>query len=555
MLWQLYIENIAIIEKTTLEFSQGFNVFTGETGAGKSILIDAIGAVLGERVSKEMVRHGAAKASVSALFCGISPHVLEKAKEMGFVSEDGTLLLSRDITMDGRSSCRICGRPATVSQLKDLGPALLQIHGQHDTQSLFSSDAQLRILDQYAGLEAELMSYGKVYREYVSIKQELQQTTLNEAEKVRTIDLLRYQIDEIDQAGLRLGEEEELNAQRLRIRNSAKITEGISYAYRCLYGDGESTGAVEQLSDAMNSLEAISSFSSELEKVSDQINELYYNLEDQAQLIRDFLENSDYNQGEIEEIEERLDQLYRLKRKYGSTVEEILSFREKAAIQLEELESFDERHIKLQKIVDSLGDKLESAADDLRKKRLEAARRFSHQVIENLQFLDMPDVRLSINLVPCSLGPNGKDQADFLISTNPGEAPKPIAKIASGGELSRIMLAIKNVQADQDDVGALIFDEIDTGVSGRAAQKIGLKLKAISDYKQVICVTHLAQIAALASCHWFLYKQVEGERTYARSKLLDRPGRIEELARIMGGDAVTDLVLLNADEMLHLAGN
>lgn len=555
MLWQLYIENIAIIEKTTLEFSQGFNVFTGETGAGKSILIDAIGAVLGERVSKEMVRHGAAKASVSALFCGIPSHVLEKAEEMGFVSEDGTLLLSRDITMDGRSSCRICGRPATVSQLKELGSFLLQIHGQHDTQSLFSSDAQLHILDQYAGLEKEVMSYTKAYREYISKKQELQQTTLNEAEKVRTIDLLRYQVDEIDQADLRLGEEEELNAQRLRIRNRAKITEGISSAYHCLYGDEESVGAVEQLSDAMKSLEAISAFSSELTKVSDQINELYYNLEDQAQLIRDLLENSDYEQETIEKIEERLDQLYRLKRKYGSSVEEILSFREQAAVQLEELESFDERHMKLQKIVDSLGDKLESAADDLRKKRLEAARLFSCQVIDNLQFLDMPDVRLSIDLAACSLGPNGKDRVDFLISTNPGEAPKPIAKIASGGELSRIMLAIKNVQADQDDVGALIFDEIDTGVSGRAAQKIGLKLKAISGYKQVICVTHLAQIAALATCHWFLYKQVEGERTYARSKLLDRSGRVEELARIMGGDTVTELVLQNADEMLHLAGN
>ncbi len=555
MLWQLYIENVAIIEKTSLTFSGGFCVFTGETGAGKSILIDSIGAVLGERVSKEIVRHGAQKAVVSAIFAGLAGPVLAALAELGYECEDDTVMLSREITADGRSSCKINGRPATAAVIKSVAPMLLQIHGQHDTYTLLSQETQGTIMDAYGGLTQQAEEVRSGYRALLALTRERDKLDMDEAEIARQTDLLQYQIEEIERAQLQPGEEETLDERRRLARDSAKIVEHLMEASLLLQGNEESSGAVEQLSNTVDVLRALATYSEELGAAAASIEALYYELEEQARSVRGMTEQYEYDPSEMDEIEGRLDTIYRLKRKYGESIEEILRFQKQAQQQLDALTSNEQRRESLNEQIEQRRALLLSQAQALHERRSEAAERFTAQVLDNLAFLDMPNVRFSVDFQQVELCDNGVDRVEFLISTNPGEDPKPIAKIASGGELSRIMLAIKNVQAEFDEVGALIFDEIDTGVSGRAAQRIGQKLRSVAANRQVICVTHLAQIAAMADEHWYLYKIVENGRTFTQVRLLDRAGRVEELSRILGGANITPLVLQNADEMLQLSGH
>lgn len=554
MLWQLYIENVAIIEKLNVEFEPGFVVFTGETGAGKSILIDSIGAVLGERVNRELVRRGADRALVTATFTGVPAGVAEKLTELGYPLEEDTVLLSREINADGRSACRIDGRPATVGIVRQIAPLLLQIHGQHDTMQLLTETAQGEMLDRYGGLSQEASSFREQYRRMTAVSRELEQLQMDEAEKARTIELLRYQADEIDAAALEEGEEEELHEQRDRIRNRVKIEDSLSAALEALSGGEEDSGAVDLLSDAVSSLKEIAQFDEEYETLRVQLEETYYTLEEAVSTLRDFSEEED-DGSELDDVESRLDLIYQLERKYGRTISEVLAFGEKARAQLEQIATSDERQQQLRREQESLRTKLTERAAFLHEQRVAAASRFARSVRENLTFLDMPQVRFEVRCDRTSLGENGIDRFQFLISTNPGEDPKPISRIASGGELSRIMLAIKNVQAGSDEVGTLIFDEIDTGVSGRAAQKIGQTLVSAAKNRQILCVTHLAQMAALAAQHLYLYKEVVNERTYTRIRALDRAGRIDELSRILGGENITELVRQNADEMLRLSGN
>ena len=554
MLWQLYIENVAIIEKLSVEFAPGFVVFTGETGAGKSILIDSIGAVLGERTNRELVRRGADRALVTATFTGLPQAAAARLAELGYPPEEDAVMLSREIGADGRSVCRIDGRPATVGIVRQLAPMLLQIHGQHDTMQLLTEAAQGEIIDRYGGLSQEIAGFREQYRRLTAVSRELEQLRMDEAEKARTTELLRYQVDEIDAAELENGEEEELHEQRDRIRNRVKIADALNRALENLSGGEEDAGAVDLLSDAVGSLKEIARFDEEYENLRVQLEEAYYTVEEAASTLRD-LSEEDSDAAELDEIESRLDLIYQLERKYGRTIADVLAFGEKAREQLERIVTGDERQAQLRREQDSLRAKLTERATFLHEQRIAAAARFAGAVRENLTFLDMPQVRFEVRCDRVQLCENGIDRLQFLISTNPGEEPKPISRIASGGELSRIMLAMKNVQADSDEVGTLIFDEIDTGVSGRAAQKIGQTLVSAAKNRQVLCVTHLAQMAALAAQHLYLYKEVVGERTYTRIRVLDRPGRVDELSRILGGEHITELVRQNADEMLRLAGN
>ena len=554
MLWQLYIENVAIIEKLSVEFSPGFVVFTGETGAGKSILIDSIGAVLGERTNRELVRRGAERALVTAAFSGLPENAVRKLEELGYPPEEDAVMLSREISADGRSVCRIDGRPATVGVVRQLAPMLLQIHGQHDTVQLMTEAAQGEIIDRYGGLSQEVSGFREQYRRLTAVSRELERLRTDEAEKARTTELLRYQIDEIEGAELEEGEEEELHDRRERIRNRVKIASALNAALECLSGGDEEAGAVDLLSDAVGSLREISRFNESYETLRAQLEEACYTVEEAAVSLRDLSEEEN-DSGELDEIESRLDLIYQLERKYGRTVADVLAFAQDARVRLEQIVTSGERQVQLLREQEALRAKLSERAAFLHEQRLAAAERFARSVKENLTFLDMPQVRFEVRCDRVPLGENGIDKLQFLISTNPGEEPKPVSRIASGGELSRIMLAMKNVQADSDEVGTLIFDEIDTGVSGRAAQKIGQTLVSAARNRQVLCVTHLAQMAALAAQHLYLYKEVVGDRTYTRIRALDRAGRVEELSRILGGEHITELVRQNADEMLRLAGN
>lgn len=556
MLSELFIDNVAIIEEASIRFEKGLNIFTGETGAGKSILIDAINAVLGERTSRDLIRSGASKASVTALFTGISESLRVKLSELGYEpEEDGSLLISREVTTDGRANCRIYSKPATVSMLRELGEHLINIHGQHDSRSLLDADKHTRFIDSFGGLTPLLNEYTDCYIALREIEKRLDSISTDEAEKARRIDLLTYQINEIEEAALEPGEEETLISERKRINNATRILEALNAAYESLSGADGAEGAAGLVGEAGRLLTEIAPVCEEIADTAQRMEEISMELSEYLHDIGLILDEFEYDPHNLDKIEHRLDQIYRLKKKYGASVEDILEYLDNVRSELTEIELSDEL---LQSLTVKRTQMLEDArraANVLSARRDEVSDEFAHRVKEELRFLDMPNVEFTIHNEKGALRENGIDNVQLLISTNPGEPPKPIAKIASGGELSRIMLAIKTVLAGTEDVDTMIFDEIDTGVSGRAAQKIGLKLKEIARGRQVICVTHLAQIAALGDHHMLIEKKVQGGKTYTEVTALERDARKAEIARIMGGDVITDLTLSGADELLRLAGH
>lgn len=556
MLTSLQIENIAVIEKAEISFDKGLNVLTGETGAGKSIIIDSINAVLGERTTRELVRAGASSAKVSALFFDLSQAAGLVLESLGLEpEEDGSLLIQRSISADGRSVCRINGKTATVSMLRQLGGELINIHGQHDSQSLLSPDRHIGFIDALAQDGKLLEEYHSLFASYVKVRRALNELQMDEDEKLRKTDLLRFQIDELEAANLQIGERESLTQERTRCLNAEKILQSLRRAYDAVNGTEESLGASQLLTDAAASLQEAARYYDAVDQTAQEVLELSYHLEAYTDEIRSAFDALSYNPGDLERIEERLDLLYKLSRKYGETEEEMLAYLDNARKELDEI-AFSEEHIEqLHEERRELVRKIKALAVTLSDVRRQTGERFAKQVEEELAYLDMPHVRFLVRHEQTKPGPNGADEIEFLISANPGEPPRPLAKIASGGELSRIMLAIKNVLSDSDEIGTLIFDEIDTGVSGRAAQKIALKLKQVSAGRQVICVTHLAQIAAQADCHLLIQKTVRKEKTYTQVDALDFEGRKRELARIMGGmEEITPLQLQSAEELLRAAG-
>lgn len=549
MLAQLFINNIAVIERASIDLEKGFTVLTGETGAGKSIIIDAIHAVLGERTSKELVRTGTQSASVSALFTGLDEDILRLLDQLSIPrEEDGSLLVQRDIRQGGRSSCKLNGAPATVSMLKQVGPRLVTIHGQHESYELLSPEVHMVYLDSFAGLESLLAEYQAAYHTLRETQRKLETLQTDEGEKARLSDLLHYQIDEIQSANVRVGEREELEAQREVIRNSEKIAGTLELLRGLLSGDEDSEGLLTGVEQASVEAERVASYLPELEEAAQKLREAGYLLEDVDAILRSV--GVDFDPALQEAIEERLDLLYKLGLKYGSSEEKILEFLEDCRSRLHQIEFSDEERERLEAQYEAEKHKAISLAKELSRRRQAASAQFIRQVREELAFLNMPGIQFETEIQRVPLYAMGCDKLQFLVSANKGEPPKPMSKIASGGELSRIMLAIKTVLSGKDKVQTLIFDEVDTGISGAAANKVGKKLKQVSQNRQVLCITHLAQIAALADHHLLIEKHVEGERTFTQVQELDFEGRKREVARIIGGDQVTDLQLEMAEEML-----
>lgn len=549
MLAQLFINNIAVIERASIDLEKGFTVLTGETGAGKSIIIDAIHAVLGERTSKELVRTGTQSASVSALFTGLDEDILRLLDQLSIPrEEDGSLLVQRDIRQGGRSSCKLNGAPATVSMLKQVGPRLVTIHGQHESYELLSPEVHMVYLDSFAGLESLLAEYQAAYHTLRETQRKLEALQTDEGEKARLSDLLHYQIDEIQSANVHVGEREELEAQREVIRNSEKIAGTLELLRGLLAGDEDSEGLLTGVEQASVEAERVASYLPELEEAAQKLREAGYLLEDVDAMLRGV--GVDFDPALQEAIEERLDLLYKLGLKYGSSEEKILEFLEDCRSRLHQIEFSDEERERLEAQYEAEKHKAISLAKELSRRRQAASAQFIRQVREELAFLNMPGIQFETEIQRVPLYAMGCDKLQFLVSANKGEPPKPMSKIASGGELSRIMLAIKTVLSGKDKVQTLIFDEVDTGISGAAANKVGKKLKQVSQNRQVLCITHLAQIAALADHHLLIEKHVEGERTFTQVQELDFEGRKREVARIIGGDQVTDLQLEMAEEML-----
>ncbi len=554
MLSALYIENLAVIEKTYMEFSAGFSVFTGETGAGKSIVIDAINACLGQRTSREIVRSGTEKAVISAVFQKVPENVVAILVKNGYDASLDELVVERSIFADGHSSARINAKPAPIGLLRDIGIYLINIHGQHDNQVLLSPEKHLSILDSFGELEPELAQYQKKFAELRNLIRQLRQLTQNESQKEKRADLLRYQIEEIEEAKLSSGLEERLEQKSRRFRSVEKIAHALESACEALLGDEEDLqGAVDLVASAKSDVASISEFSEfaapaeTLESISLELSELAANLHSQLTAL-------EYDQQEADFVESRLSQIHRLKMKYGSTVTEILDYLADAKKELSEIEHADEKIRKLNHQAVELKKQTAAIAAQLTEHRRQAAERFISRVAEEARFLEMPNLRLEARFTPVKLCSTGDIAVEFLISANLGEPPKPISKIVSGGELSRMMLAIKSALAEKDEIGTLIFDEIDTGVSGRAAQKIGLKLREVAASRQVLCVTHSAQVAALGHNHFLIQKKSEQGRTYTNVIPLDFDGRILEIARIMGTDNVTNLASEAAKKMLLDAG-
>lgn len=551
MLSSLQIENVAVIQKAEVHFKPGLNVLTGETGAGKSILIDSINAILGNRTSKDLVRTGASKAVIRAAFEQVPDAVLNSLEKAGYERSDA-LMLSREITAEGKSTCRINGMPATASVLRELCGGLININGQHDSVGLLNPARHLGILDDYAQNDAEFQEYYVLYRELVRIKRELDAMITDEAEKQRKIDLLSYQVQEIEDAGLTAGEEQTLESRRKILANASAIRDKIAQSYALLSGDDESSGAVDLLGEASHAIDTAAQLDDALAAASSQLLDLYYNAKDVAADLIGRLDSYDTNDAELDEIEQRLDLIYKLKRKYGDTVEDVIEFGQNAREELERIQSSQERHDHLQAEKQRLYALAREKAEALTQTRLNAFEALNKRISGTLDFLNMPGVRMTLRHTRGPLASHGQDSIEFYISTNPGEAPKPLAKIASGGELSRITLAIKNAMADKDAVPTVIYDEIDSGVSGKAAGRIGEVLRQSAQGHQILCITHTAQIAALADCHLLIQKNVANDRTYTEIHPLDEEGRVEALARLISGDHVTDISRANAREMLGL---
>ena len=550
MLSSLQIENVAVIQKAEVHFEPGLNVLTGETGAGKSILIDSINAILGNRTSKDLVRTGAAKAVIRAAFEQVPPAVLDKLEQSGYERSEA-LLLSREITAEGKSSCRINGMPATAAVLRELCGGLININGQHDSVGLLNPAHHLGILDDYAQNRTVFQEYYTLYRELVRVKRELDALITDEAEKQRKIDLLQYQVQEIEDAGLTAGEEQTLENRRKVLSNASAIRDRLAQSYALLSGSDDAAGAVDLLGESSNAVDAAAQLDPALTAAAGQLLDLYYNAKDVAADLIGRLDTYDTNDAELDEVEQRLDLLYRLKRKYGSTVEDVIAFGQKAREELDNIQHSQQRYDALQAEKLRLYTKAREKAEVLTQTRLKAFEELNTRISGTLDFLNMPGVRMTLRHTCGPLASHGQDSVEFYISTNPGEAPKPLAKIASGGELSRITLAIKNAMADKDAVPTVIYDEIDSGVSGKAAGRIGEVLRQSAQGHQILCITHTAQIAALADCHLLIQKNVSNERTYTEIHPLDENGRVEALARLISGDHVTELSRANAREMLQ----
>ena len=554
MLSSLQIENVAVIQKAHVHFEKGLNVLTGETGAGKSILIDSINAILGNRTSKDLVRTGAAKAVIRAAFENVPPAVLDSLEKAGYERSEA-LLLSREITAEGKSTCRINGMPATAAILRELCGGLININGQHDSVGLLNPAHHESILDAYAQNRTEYQEYYAVYRELVKIKRELDAQITDESEKQRRIDLLSYQVQEIEDAALTAGEEQTLESRRKVLSNASTIRDRIAQCYALLSGDDETPGAVDLLGEASNAVDAAAQLDGELSTSAGQLLDLYYNAKDAAADLIGRLDAYETNDAELDEIEQRIDLIYKLKRKYGDTVEDIIAFGQKAREELELIQSSQERVEHLQAEQHRLYVLAREKAETLTQTRLKAFEELNKRISGTLDFLNMPGVRMTLHHARGPLASHGQDSIEFYISTNPGEAPKPLAKIASGGELSRITLAIKNAMADKDAVPTVIYDEIDSGVSGKAASRIGEVLRQSAEGHQILCITHTAQIAALADCHLLIQKNIANERTYTEIQPLDEEGRVDALAHLISGDHVTELSRANAREMLEQTRN
>ncbi len=551
MLSQLYIKNIAVIQEASIELGPGFNVFTGETGAGKTILVSAINGVLGARLSKDLIRAGEDRACLSALFTDIPEAAAQRIEEMGYETEEGSLLITRE--MGARNSCKINGRPATLQILRDIASLLIDIHGQKDNQKLMQPETHLGYIDDYGQLQPVKAAYQERYDQARELRREIDRLSRDDREKEHQMDLLNYQINEIQAAGLEEGEEEALLLRRDQIRNAEQIVRLLSQSRELLEG-GEEGGGISQLMEQLcQNLTELGRYLPQLQDAARRCEEMTYELSDWSGTLGSQLDQVDYQPDALDCIEERLDTIHRLKRKYGSTVEEILAYEAESQKKLEQYQSSDDRLQELQNRYAELRPRLLEAADALTAARHRTAREFLARVKRELEFLNMPSVKLSITAARTGLKAGGQDQMEFLISSNAGEDPKPLAKIASGGELSRVMLSIKNVLAEKDQVGTAIFDEIDTGVSGKAAQKIGQKLAQVSRNRQVLCVTHLAQVAAFGDHHLVIQKQEEDGRTFTRVRVLSPEERVEEIARIVSGENLTGTAMQNAREMLELA--
>ena len=554
MLSQLYIKNLAVIQEVTVELSEGLNVFTGETGAGKSVIIGAINAILGGRVFKDQVRTGEHKACVSALFTGLNQTIQELLEEKGFsTDEDGCLLITREFTSDGRNSCRINARPAPLSVLREIGGLLMDIHGQRDNNRLLEHDYQMETIDRFGNLTQMVDSYLLEYRQLTAIQKEMQSLQMDEGEKARRLDLLQYQMDEIEQADLKPDEEEELSIRRRQLQNSQRILSSLAQARENLSGDeeGEYSGAIVLLQNACAGLEEASRYLPDMASTAEKLQEMVYELQELSGDLSDELSAMEYQPSGLDEIEERLDEIYRLKRKYGASYKAIMEFYHSAKQQMETICFAQDRIHKLEKEYDAQRQRVNVAAQELSARREQATQELIHRLEEELIFLDMPNVHFSIENILHSPSESGIDNISLLITANVGERPKPLSRIASGGELSRIMLALKNIMWSLDEAGTMVFDEVDTGVSGRAAQKIGRKLAQAALHRQVICVTHLAQIAVCGQNHLLIEKQSVQERTYTSVTPLEGHHRLEELARIISGDHITESALHTAAEMLE----
>ena len=547
MLSLLHIENIAVIEQADISFDPGFNVLTGETGAGKSIVIDAISAILGKRAYRDMIRTGTNKASVRAVFTKVP--ALPWFEENG-VEYDEETVIQRDIFMDGKNVCRVNGTLVTVSILQKLGLQLINIHGQHDSATLFDEENHLRFLDAFADNEALLLDYREKFSAVSALRREIDRMTMDEGEKLRRMETLKYQVEEIEKADLKAGEDEELEQRRKLLQNSEKLSQGLEEAAESLLGGDDSDGAAALLAQAAYALSRIARYSDDYTAFQERLTDLKYQVQDIADEVRDALEELSYSADELEQIESRLDIIHRLRRKYGTTCQEILEYLENARKELDEIEFADDRVEHLKKQLSVKEKAAWEAAMRLRKDRQEKGNLLSEKILSELRQLDMPRVQFQCRFRETELGADGADLVAFYLSANAGEDLKPLSKVASGGELARIMLSMKNVLAEKDAVDTLIFDEVDTGVSGRAAQRIAEKLRALAQHKQVLCVTHLPQLAALADTHMLIAKSEHDGRTFTTVTPLDREGRKQELARIIGGTNITEITLKSAEEML-----
>lgn len=548
MLELLHIENIAIIEAADIEFAPGFNALTGETGAGKSIVIDSLSAVLGQRTSRELIRTGAEKAFVSAAFSGMAPELTE---ELGIQPEaDGTLLLQREIQTDGKNVCRVNGRPVTVGQLRALGARLLNIHGQHDGQQLLDEEQHIVYLDSFGRVESLAITYAEKYKNFTDIRRQIGALQMDEAEKARRVDTLQYQIEELRRAKLTPGEEEELTARRGMLRNAEKFLDAVAGADYALNGDDSGGGALSALRQAQDALSGVRHLDDAFGQLYERLGEAYSEVYDIAATVEDKRGELDVSPGELDRVESRMDLLYRLKKKYGATVEDMLDYQARCEAELAQIEDAGDTLVRLEQALSKAEKEARQAAQALSDARKAAADRLTAQILTELQQLDMGKIRFAVDFAEKPLDSDGMDTVRFLMSANVGEGLRPIHKIASGGELARIMLAMKNVLSEQDHVGTMVFDEVDTGVSGRAAQKVAEKMARISRRKQVLCVTHLPQLAAMADTHFSVEKGERGGRTYTEVRRLDREQRRRELARLTGGSHVSQTMLDGAEELL-----